>query len=360
VKAFAPSPANLPPGEEELKRKLFVILSLLSLALIGTVVALPEPYRPFLREVVVDGAMRTQVIDKLVAGLNQHYVFPETAKQIEALLRNRQHDGAYDMMLNGEQFAAQLTADMASVAHDRHMKVKFSLNPVRSDRALEAIVNAASPAVPNHKYGVENVDHLSPAIGYMRISSFPPPSLVAKKYASAMDKLSDTDALIIDVRDNRGGSPGSVALLVSYFVERRTRLNDIWSRDSGRTRQMWTEDRLDGRRYGGKKPVMILAGPGTGSAGEDFTYTMQALKRATVIGEPTWGGAHPVAFYRLGDHFYAGIPNSRSISPITLTNWEGSGVTPDVPTSPPNALAVAKDLLQSPARALTTVLPHKQ
>jgi C-terminal processing protease CtpA/Prc len=305
---------------------------------------MPELYQP--RDVLVDGAMRAQAIDKLVAGLNQHYVFPDTAKQIETLLRKRQHDGAYDRMVNGEQFAAQLTADMASVAHDRHMKVKFSPKRMRSDRALEAILYAASPAAPNRNRGVENADHLSPAIGYLRITSFPPPDLVATKYASAMDRLADTDALIIDVRSNRGGSPQSVALLVSYFVDRRTRLNDVWSRDSGVTRQFWTEERLDGRRYGGKKPVVILAGPGTASAGEDFTYTMQALKRATVIGEPSWGGAHPVEFYRLGGHFYAGIPNSRSISPITLMNWEGSGVTPDVATPPANALAVAKDLLQ--------------
>jgi C-terminal processing protease CtpA/Prc len=226
------------------------------------------------------------------------------------------------------------------------MKVKFSPKPLRSDRALEAVLSKGSPAAPSRTYGVESVERLSPAIGYLRISSFPPPPLVTKKYALAMNQLSDTDALIIDVRNNRGGSPESVALLVSYFVERRTRLNDIWSRDSGVTRQTWTEDRLDGQRYGGKKPVLILAGPGTGSAGEDFTYTMQALKRATIIGAPTWGGAHPVQFYRIGEHFFAGIPNSRSISPITLTNWEGSGVIPDVAAPPANALAVAKDLLQ--------------
>jgi C-terminal processing protease CtpA/Prc len=99
-------------------------------------------------------------------------------------------------------------------------------------------------------------------------------------------------------------------------------------------------------RYGGKKPVFILAGPGTMSAGEDFAYTMQALKRATVIGERTWGGAHPARPYRLGEHFFAVIPSRRTISPITHTNWEGVGVTPDIAAAPDKALAVAKDLLQ--------------
>jgi hypothetical protein len=312
------------------------LVFMLFLALIGAFALMPPA------EVVVDGAMRAQAIDTLVAELNQHYVFPDTAKQIETLLRKRQQDGQYDAMSNGEQFASQLTADLASVAHDRHMKVKFSPALLRPGREPDRVTNAA----PNRNYGVDNVDHLSPAIGYLRISAFPPPSLVAKRYASAMNELADTDALIIDVRNNHGGTAESVALLISYFVDRRTRLNDIWSRDSGQTQMFWTEDRLDGKRYGGKKPVVILAGPGTASAGEDFTYTMQALKRATVIGERTWGGAHPVALYRLSGHFYAGIPNSRSISPITHTNWEGTGITPDVVAPPADALAVAKDLLQ--------------
>jgi C-terminal processing protease CtpA/Prc len=178
------------------------------------------------------------------------------------------------------------------------------------------------------------------------MSGFPPPDLVAEKYAAAMDRLADTDGLIVDLRENHGGDPQTVALLISYFVDRRTRLTDIWDRDTGTTTQQWTEDKLDGQRYGGKKPVVILAGPGTASAGEDFTYTMQALKRATVIGERTWGGAHPVSSYRLGDHFYAVIPNQSSINPITHTNWEGVGVIPDIPATPDDALAVAKDLLQ--------------
>jgi C-terminal processing protease CtpA/Prc len=169
---------------------------------------------------------------------------------------------------------------------------------------------------------------------------------VAEKYAATMDKLADTDGLIVDLRDNRGGDPKAVVLLISYFVDQRTRLNDIWDRDTNVTKQQWTVDKLDGKRYGGKKPVVILAGPGTMSAGEDFAYTMQALKRATVIGKPTWGGAHPARPYRLGDHFFAVIPNARTISPITHTNWEGGGVTPDSAATPDNALAKAKDMLQ--------------
>jgi C-terminal processing protease CtpA/Prc len=259
--------------------------------------------------------------------------------------------------------AARLDADLAPVAHDLHMHVRSSIERLPPQPAPSPIAWLGTWQAPPEdgnvlehwiawiarsmeSGGVEKAVHLSPTIGYLKISEFPEPYRTAEKYAAAMDKLADTDALIIDLRHNRGGSPLSVALLISYFVDRRTRLNAFWERASGETVQLWTLDKLDGKRYGGKKPVLILAGPHTASAGEDFTYTMQALKRATVIGERTWGGAHPTMSWRLGDHLYAAIPNARSISPITHSNWEGTGVMPDIAARPSEALAVAKNLLQ--------------
>jgi hypothetical protein len=351
-----------------MKKKWIVIPSLLLLTAIGAYATMPM-WRPPAPKVVVDRAMRLAAIDTLVAKLNDHYVFPEKAKQIEAVLRQRQHEGKYDGMTDGEQLAKQLTADLRGVARDLHMKVGFSSelvppDPVGSPPASQAEWEKRNNFVMRLIVGVRlrlmnagltKVDHLSSNIGYLQVSSFPPDFLVAERYAAAMDKLADTDGLIVDMRDNRGGGPQSVALLVSYFVDQRTRLNDIWHRDTGIATQHWTQDKLDGKPYGGKKPVVILAGPGTMSAGEDFTYTMQALKRATVIGEPTWGGAHPARPYRLGDHFFAVIPDARSISPITHTNWEGVGVIPDIAATPDNALGMAKDLLQ---RRLHGTAPH--
>jgi hypothetical protein len=346
-----------------MKKKWIVIPSLLVLTMIGAIIAMPV-WRPFWEEyrprpkVVVDSAMRVEAVDTLVAKLNDHYVFPDKAKQIEAVLRQRQHEGKYDGMTDGEQLAKQLTDDLRGVAHDLHMSVRFSPGLVPPDDAVgpppasqaewEQRTNFVKRLIMRRMASlrVEEVDHLSPNIGYLKVSGFPPAFLMAEKYAAAMDKLADTDGLIVDLRDNSGGAPQSVALLVSYFVDQRTRLNDIWDRDTGISTQQWTEDKLDGKRYGGKKPVVILAGPGTMSAGEDFAYTMQALKRATVIGERTWGGAHPTRPYRLGEHFFAVIPGRRSISPITHTNWEGVGVIPDIAATPDNALAMAKDLLQ--------------
>ena len=346
-----------------MKKKWIVIPSLLLLTAIAAVATVPVwgPFWDDLRprpQVVVDGAMRTQAVDTLVAKLNDHYVFPDKARQMEAVLRQRQQEGKYDGTADGEGLAQQLTGDLRGVAHDLHMSVWFSPRPVPPDDAIrpppasqaewEERTNLVMRLLMRHKANgsVEQVDHLSPNIGYLKLSGFPPDFLMADKYAAVMDELADTDGLIVDLRDNRGGVPQTVALLVSYFVDGRTRLNDIWDRNTGISTQQWTQEELGGKRYGGKKPVLILAGSGTMSAGEDFAYTMQALKRATVIGERTWGGAHPARPYRLGEHFLAVIPSRRTISPITHTNWEGVGVIPDVAATPDKALAVARDLLQ--------------
>lgn len=329
-----------------------VVLSLLMLAVLGLFAALELRSRP---DSSVDRAMQTQVIDALVAKLHAHYIFPDKARQIEALLRKRQKEGRYDRITSGFDLAGRLSADLHLVARDRHMKVWFQPGmdlpaggPPSASLAEREYPGFAERLVLRYSAGraVKRVDRLSHNIGYLKITGFPDAHLMTDKFAAAMNELADTDGLIVDLSPNAGGDPASVALLISYFVDQPTRLNDMFDRDTGKTTQHWTRERLDGKRYGGKKPVAILVGPRTASAGEDFAYTMQALKRATVVGKPTWGGAHPVTSHAIGGYFVAQIPGARSISPITGTNWEGVGVIPDVDAERVRALTVAHGLLR--------------
>jgi len=157
-----------------------------------------------------------------------------------------------------------------------------------------------------------------------------------------MTQLADSAALIIDLRRNGGGDPTMVALIAGYLFEKRTHLNDLYWREGQRIEEFWTDENVAGPQYGIKKAIYVLTSKLTFSAAEEFAYDLKALKRATIIGEITGGGANPGGDRRLSANFSAFIPNGRAINPITKSNWEGTGVVPDVLVPSSNALLVAQ------------------
>jgi len=177
---------------------------------------------------------------------------------------------------------------------------------------------------------VERVERLPFNIGYLELGGFASANDAAETLAAAMALVNHTNALIIDLRNNGGGNAAAVTLLASYLFDKRTQLNDFYFREGNRTEQRWTADVVPGLRYGGAKPVYILTSKDTFSAAEDFTYALKNLKRATVVGETTGGGANQGDDRRLSPNFSLFVPLGRVISPVTKTNWEGVGVTPDI------------------------------
>jgi C-terminal processing protease CtpA/Prc len=115
-------------------------------------------------------------------------------------------------------------------------------------------------------------------------------------------------------------------------------LNDMYSRDTGKIEESWTERDVRGTRFGGKKPVYVLTSKRTFSGGEEFAYDLQSLRRAKIVGETTGGGAHPVAPHPLDHSFVILVPWGRPINPITKKDWEGVGVVPDIAVSADAAL----------------------
>lgn len=144
-----------------------------------------------------------------------------------------------------------------------------------------------------------------------------------------MNFVANTDALIIDLRKNNGGTPAMVALVSSDLFDEPTHLNDIDTRVGDKTQQWWTAGFVPGQRFGGKKPIYVLTSSRTFSGGEELADDLKSLHRATLVGETTGGGAHPMNRFRVNDHFEIGVPFARAIDPITKTNWEGTGVVPD-------------------------------
>ncbi len=157
-----------------------------------------------------------------------------------------------------------------------------------------------------------------------------------------MTLLTHTDALVVDLRYNHGGDSDGVIILMSYLyaAEDTVHIFDIYWRPSNLTRQYWNMPDVAGRRYP-KKPVWVLTSSRTFSGAESFAYDLQAQKRVTVVGEVTGGGAHPGDMVKVAPHFGIGVPMGRSINPVTKTDWEGTGVRPDVPTTAEKAFDTA-------------------
>jgi hypothetical protein len=299
----------------------------------------------------IDGTERSRVIDSAIAKLTEGYVFPDVAKRMAEAIRARQKRGDYDRTTNGVSFAMLLTDDLQDVSHDKHLRVNFSPAPLpeRRGEPTPEMIARQHRQMEQINCGFEKVEHLQGNIGYVKFNAFADPDFCGPTASAAMNFVANSDALIIDLRENGGGAPKMVAYICSYLFSQRTHLNDLWTRRTNAIEEFWTTD-VPGKRLGDAKPVYVLTSSRTFSGGEEFTYNLKNLKRATIVGETTGGGAHPVQGQRIDEHFMIGVPFARAINPITKTNWEGTGVEPDVKVPAAGALDTALKLAKQTIR----------
>jgi C-terminal processing protease CtpA/Prc len=297
------------------------------------------------QDMTIDAKIRTQVIDVMLKNLNDSYVFPEVAKKMETDIRTRLKNKEYDNVTSAKAFAEKLTNNLQSVSHDKHMRVRFSERPIpvreNQREPTEAEKAEFSEMMKINNYGFEQVEWMPGNIGYIKFRGFLDPELGAETVATAMNFVNNTDALIFDLRQNGGGDPAMVALICSYlFGEKPVHLNDLYWREGDKTEEFWTNPKVSGKKYG-DKDVYVLTSNRTFSGAEEFSNNLKTLKRGTIVGETTGGGANPGGLFRLTENFGIFIPTGRAINPITKTNWEGTGVEPDVKVPKELALKTA-------------------
>ena len=304
----------------------------------------PEP-----PDMTVDAAARKEVIENLLKRLNEAYVFPDTAAKMEQAVRARVARGEYEQITSAKKFAAKLTADIQEVSRDKHLRVQYSAQPIpeRAGGRREPGPEEREQfrrEMARINYGFQKVERLPGNLGYVQFRNFLDPEGGAETVAAVFNFLANTDAIIFDQRGNGGGDPAMVALISSYlFGPEPVHLNSLhWRSGSGeRVEEFWTRKEVAGRRYTGKD-VYVLTSNYTFSGAEEFAYNLKNLKRATLVGETTGGGANPGGGNRLSKHFGAFIPTGRAVSPVTRTNWEGTGVEPDVKVPAEQALRTAQ------------------
>jgi hypothetical protein len=287
---------------------------------------------------------RQAAIERIADLLIERHLFPDVGEACAEHIRAQLADGAYDDITDPTQFAQALTADLRSVDNDWHLHVDAG-PPHRSwddeDADPEEARRRMHERFRRENFGFRRVEVLDDNVGYLDLRSFVPTEVGGDTAVAAMTLLANCDAVIIDLRENGGGSMSMIQLIASYFFAEPKHLISFETRGEELIKQSWTQAYVPGKRMS-QTPLLILTSERTGSAAEEFTYDMKHHGRATIIGETTSGGGHTAYVARVADTFNVLIPNGRPIHPVTGTGWDRVGVEPDIEVPASSALTRAR------------------
>lgn len=288
------------------------------------------------------------IIESVSHLLGTRYIHPKKGEKIAKHLKKNLKKGVYKNIQDPLLFAEKIQQDMGTVVKDSHLIFEFNpefvthLKQEKTNLINSWSIKSQSPDMHRFNYGFESVKILEGNIGYLKINNFFDTEFAADTATAAMNFLSHSDAIIFDLRQNSGGNWRMVQLISSYLFDvTPVHLSGFYWRPEDKHTQNWTLPHVPGKRNPDAE-VYILTSADTHSAAEEFTYSLKHLKRATVIGEVTMGGAHPGEFEVVNDQFALFIPFGKSTNPITQTNWEGKGVIPHFEVPASEALSLAK------------------
>ena len=287
---------------------------------------------------------RKEVIDGIAKLMDSLYVFPEVATEATDYLKEKERQGKYDHMVAPNEFAQVLTEDLKFITHDLHLNVTFNPEAIAREKEKSAGADMAMGSIDRLKmenFGFKEVSILEGNVGYIDLRFFAFPEVGAETAVAAMNYLANTDAIIFDLRNNRGGSPAMIQLIQSYLYDSKpVHLNNFYFRPADKHTQTWTLPHVPGKRNPDAE-VYVLTSKRSFSAAEEFSYNIRNLERGTLIGETTGGAANPGRTRTINDRFMIFIPTGRAYSPVTDKNWEGIGVKPHIEVPQENALQVA-------------------
>ncbi len=296
----------------------------------------------------IDAATRAAVVDSIAAVIDSIYVLGEPAARIVAELKRASAAGEYDKITDPAAFAQRLHEDCQRINHDGHFRI-YAMPPL--DPTTAATGHDESPAdvelrnryFKSINYGFKKAEILPGGIGYIRFDSFSNGDEAFMAAAAAMNFISNSSAVILDLRYNGGGSASMIRFVCGYLFPEEKHLINWDIRAEKKTVQSYSADFVPGRRIT-EQPVYILTSGNTFSAAEEFTFDLRNLDRAVVVGDTTGGGGHTVEGYVFDfDKFRMGIrvPYGRAYNPLNNEGWEGRGVIPHIPVPAEQALDAA-------------------
>ena len=297
-------------------------------------------------EIKINANEKNIVVDSIAKLMSEKYVFPDKGKEMGDIVSKNLKKGKYDDITSPQEFAAQLSQDLLTINNDRHIGVRYMperiamIKKAQEDENNKELEEFEKRQREYGNFSFKEIKILPGNVGYLKFNSFMDASVAGPTTIAAMNFLAYTDALIIDLTENGGGSPSLIQLITTYFFEEPRHLNSFYIREGERTKQFWTLTYVPGERMT-ETNLYILTSQYTFSGAEEFTYNLKNMERATVVGETTGGGAHPVEGHIINDNFIVRIPFGKAVNPITNKNWEGTGVEPHVKTSKTKAKETA-------------------
>ncbi len=275
--------------------------------------------------------VKSETVANISASIKANYIYLDTAIKMGGFIQGKLKSGSYDTIQTPAVFAVRLTNDLLSVYHDSHLSISYDPLFTSANGKTDVIMEKERMLKFRKRvnFGFDKAEILRGNIGYLKIGGFFEPDSLAKIMTIAAFRfVSNSESLIIDLRDNMGGDPRMVSFICGLFFNQKTHLNDLYSRkDKSTTTYTASPDTILKGFY--NMPIYILTSKHTFSAGEELSYDLQTQKRAVIIGETTGGGAHPVQPFTVGNGFVANVPYARAINPITKSDWETVGVKPD-------------------------------
>jgi len=287
----------------------------------------------------INTEQRKEIVESISNIIIENYVFPEIAQKNATYIKEQLQLGEYNEIIDADKFASKLTADLQIINHDKHMEVRVN-KPQKLQPEQEKSKNPYLEYLKQEQkenYGFKKIEILEGNIGYVDFRYFSGFDSAKETVDGVLQLIKNTDAIIFDLRKNDGGSPEMVQYICSYFFSEKTHLNSLYWRKGNRTQEFWTLDELPSKRMP-DVPLFVLTSKYTFSGAEEFAYNFKTRKRAIIVGESTGGGANPGRPIEINKYFSINVPTGRAINPITQTNWEGTGVIPNIETTASNAL----------------------
>jgi len=299
---------------------------------------------------LTDESDRERIIEKICGLLEEKYVFPDRAKKYAEDLMMKNKARTYVAIKDAAAFAERLTQDLQAISGDKHISLRLIRPSAIGEKTESALHHPVRLFLLRNKEnaGFFKLEWIDGKIGYLDIRRFYSPSESKDLFIAAMKLLSNAHAIIIDLRENQGGGTEILPYLFRYFLDYPTQLTSNYFRQEDFLQESWVSKDVEGKRLP-TVPLFLLTSQRTFSAAEWFAYDMKVRGRATIVGEPTKGGAHSVDLFKINDQFEIYIPTSRAINPVTGGNWEGTGVIPDVRVASEAALDKALELARTAA-----------